>query len=106
MKELPACIELAILQTLVTFLTGNLEAAKTQVETILLLDPDNVKVQTLRDCVLSVESDKAEGNYAFSLGEWHNAVGNWTDALKVSNTVYYNATALTLPSHICTVFWQ
>ena len=71
------------LRGLVLFLCGRLPQALQHAQSALRYDPGHEPAQRLRKRVKDVERLKEEGNRAFKLGQLHEALSRYTDALEV-----------------------
>ena len=79
------------LRGLVLFLCGRLPQALQHAQSALRYDPGHEPAQRLRKRVKDVERLKEEGNRAFKLGELHDALSRYTDALDVRSSAPYTS---------------
>ncbi|KAH9942881.1 DnaJ-domain-containing protein [Amylocystis lapponica] len=82
MQKCPIAFEVMVLRAMVLFITGKLAEALDQVLAALRLNPDGDDAKALRSRIRDVKRFKEEGNASFGVGDWENALNEWSKALE------------------------
>lgn len=83
----PTSPDILVVYSLVLFLMGDLDSAKTKNTEALKLDPDNSTAKKLRSRIKLVIASRRDGFSAYNKKNWEEALKKFSDALEVSNYV-------------------